>query len=240
MKKLFGGLGLGLLLSSWLVAGDLYMAGGAGYKRPLEAIAKAFEAKSSHQVKMMFGNMQQVSAQIKESDKISLFFGDEKFIQKLGIPHEEKVELGAGKLMLVFSKDSKAALEMASLATPLVKSVGIPDTKSAIYGIAGEEALRHSGVWEKMNDKLKVLQTVPQVSAYLVSGDLDAGLINKTDYIGIKEKVGQALEVDSKLYSPIKIIGVVLKGKEGEAEVRAMLEFLKSPEAREILRAHGL
>lgn len=91
-----------------------------------------------------------------------------------------------------------------------------------------------------MSDKLKVLQTVPQVSAYLVSGDLDAGLINKTDYIGIKEKVGGALEVDSKLYSPIKIIGVVLKGKEGEAEVRAMLEFLKSPEAREILRAHGL
>lgn len=124
MKKLFGGLGLGLLLSSWLVAGDLYMAGGAGYKRPLEAIAKAFEAKSSHQVKMMFGNMQQVSAQIKESDKISLFFGDEKFIQKLGIPYKERVELGTGKLMLVFSKDSKAALEMASLATPLVKSVG--------------------------------------------------------------------------------------------------------------------
>ena len=82
-------------------------------------------------------------------------------------------------------------------------------------------------------------QTVPQVSSYIVSGDIDAGFINKTDYIGIKDKTGSMIEIDSSLYNPIKIVAVVLKEKES-VESKAFLEFLDSQKAKDIAKNYGM
>lgn len=227
-----------LFLAS-LGAGEIYIAGGAGYKRPITELATLFEKGSAHKVKMMFGNMQQVSAQIKESDKIAFFFGDEAFVRKLAIPHQEKIALGSGRLMLVLAKGIALKPELDSLKDRAIKAVGIPDTKSAVYGIAGSEALKNAGLSEAIASKLKVLQTVPQVSAYLVSGDLEAGFINKTDYLGIREKVGEASEVSVSLYTPIRIIAAWIEGRDS-AEIREFASFLRTPEAQAVFARHGL
>ncbi len=233
MKKL---LLLIAFLSVSLFGSELYIAAGAGYKRPVTEAAKLFEAQSGIKLNMIFGNMQQINEQIKNTDKITLFMGDQKFINKLGIQYDEKVNVGKGILMLVYPKNSTfASVEDIQKAS----KIAIPDLKKAIYGSAGDEFLINAGYKESLNEKLIVLQTVPQVSAYLVSGDVDAGFINKTDFIGIQDKVGAGLEIDQKLYSPINIICVTLKGKES-AESAAFLEFLRGDAAKALFKAQGL
>ncbi|MGP1450177.1 MAG: molybdate ABC transporter substrate-binding protein [Wolinella sp.] len=223
-----------------LFSSELYIAGGAGYKRPLQELAMLFESRSGHTVKMMFGNMQQISEQIKASDKVSIFFGDEKFINKLGIQYKESVILGRGILMLVLKNGLNFEPTFELLKSEKIANIGLPHTTNAIYGIAGKEALEKSATMSQVESKLKILQSVPQVSAYLVNGDLDAGFINKTDYLGNKDRLGAVAEVDESLYTPIRIIGVVLSGREQSQEVRAMMEFLKSDEAIGILEKNGL
>lgn len=220
-------------------ASELYIAGGAGYKRPITELAELYEKKSGVKVKMMFGNMQQVGTQIKASDKVAFFFGDERFIKKLELNFDEKIHLGAGRLMLVFSKKVPLQASLEALKDASILSIGIPDVKSAIYGIAGSEAIKNGGL--SIDSKLKVLQNVPQVSAYLVSGDLDAGFINKTDCLGIKDKVGSFVEIDKKLYSPINIVAVRLKEVNADLKVvQDFASFLSTQEVADIFTRHGL
>ncbi|MEY4504685.1 MAG: hypothetical protein RL154_981 [Pseudomonadota bacterium] len=230
---------LALFLTLSLFANELYVAAGAGYKRPITGLGALFEKESGVKINPMFGNMAQVGEQIKNSDKISILFGDEDFIEKLKVSYAQKVDLGKGILVLVFAKNDKNYASIKDLGNPNIKKIGLPDTKKAIYGIAADEFLTNTKLKDSLKDKLTVFQTVPQVSSYLISGDIDAGFINKTDYIGIADKVGSVTDIDSKLYAPIKIVGVVISGKEN-SDTKAFLEFLKSPKAKAILEKFGM
>jgi len=223
---------------SCLFSSEIYIASAAGYKRPINELAKLFEHEKNIKINPMFGNMQQISEQIKNSDKISIFFGDEDFINKLKIKYTTKVELGDGILVLVASQ-GKSILKIEDLLSENIKKIAMPDSKKTIYGIATNETLVHLRLQEKLHEKVMMFQTIPQVSSYIVSGDVDAGFINKTDYLGIKDKVGNSIEVNPKFYNPIKIVGVVLDGKNNQ-EVQTFLTFLESPKAKAILKNNGL
>ncbi|MDQ1326410.1 MAG: Molybdate transporter substrate-binding protein [Campylobacterota bacterium] len=235
MRTLF----LLLALSAGLMANEIYIASGAGYKRAISELSTVFEQKTQMKVNQIYGNMQQISEQIKYSDKIAVFVGDEDFIKKLKIDYSQKIELGMGSLVLVFSKHHQNVSGIEALSLETIKKIGLPDTKKTIYGKAADEFLNHANLHHTLKNKLNVFQAAPQVSSYLISGDLDAGFINKTDYLGIKQNVGKMIEIDKNLYSPIKIIGVVLSGRQSP-QTDSLVEFLSSDEAKNILNKHGL
>ncbi|MCD6653974.1 MAG: molybdate ABC transporter substrate-binding protein [Sulfurovum sp.] len=235
MRTLF----LLLTLSAGLMANEIYIASGAGYKRAVSELSTVFEQKTQIEVNQIYGNMQQISEQIKYSDKIAVFVGDEDFIRKLKIEYSQKIELGMGSLVLVFSKHHQNVSGIEALPLETIKKIGLPDTKKTIYGKAADEFLNHANLRDTLKNKLTIFQAAPQVSSYLISGDLDAGFINKTDYLGIKQNVGKMIEIDKNLYSPIKIIGVVLSGRQSP-QTDSLVEFLSSDEARNILNKHGL
>lgn len=221
------------------MADEIYLASGSGYKRAVSELSTAFEQKEQIKVNQIYGNMQQISEQIKYSDKIALFIGDEDFIDKLKIAYSQKAELGEGSLVLVFSKDHQNISNIEGLSLDAIKKIGLPDTQKTIYGKAADEFLHHSKLFDMLKNKLNIFQSAPQVSTYLISGELDAGFINKTDYLGIKQHIGKMIEIDKHLYTPIKIVCVVLQGKQN-AQTDAFIEFLSSIEAKTILNKHGL
>jgi len=126
------------------------------------------------------------------------------------------------------------------VAGPSVKRLAMPDPKKAIYGLAGTEALAKAGLTAKVQDRLLVVATVPQVTAYLVLGEVDAGLTNLTDVMDLGGKIGGYFKVDEHLYSPIVIGAGVLANAQNHAAVSGFTSFLASPQAREIVRGHGL
>lgn len=85
-----------------------------------------------------------------------------------------------------------------------------------------------------------MVANVPQVSAYLVSGEVDAGFINLTDALGVRERIGGFLEIDPALYDEVRIVAGVVEGRESLPGVEALAAYLASPEAQAILTRHGL
>lgn len=219
-------------------AEPLTVASGAGYKKLVLELAAAFEAKTGKKVELIFGNMGQVVAQAKASGKVHMIIGEQSFLKQAGLALASFTEMGRGTLVVAWPKGQQLA-SLEDLAKPDVKRVAMPDPAKAIYGIAGKEALARAGLAEKLGGKLLVVATVPQVTTYVVTGEVDAGLTNLTDVMGLGGQIGGFFKVDQTLYTPISIGAGVLAGSQSQ-EAAAFVAFLGSAQARELAQKHGL
>ncbi|MGB6067014.1 MAG: molybdate ABC transporter substrate-binding protein [Desulfomonilaceae bacterium] len=228
------------LSQSLAFAESLILAAGAGYKRPLTAIIQAYEMAGGGKIDQIYGNVGNIVMEVKASGKVAFMVADANFLNSSGLQFASFHELGSGVLVIAYRKNVKIQ-QPDDLLKPEITKVAIPDKKFAIYGKAGNEYLRNAGLLDKMRKKLLVVATVPQVSSYLISGNVDAGFINLTDALYIKDKLGGYVTVDRASYNPIKIVVGVVKGYQNNPETKKFLHFLKSaPEVKGILKKAGL
>lgn len=228
---------LAILLGFGSMQAEVLIAAGAGYKKPLEEVASIYEQKSGNKVSRIYGNLQQVIEQAKQSGKIDAILGDERFIEHSKLKVNKPIPIGKGKLVLASSKKAKLK-KIEDLQK--FKQIALPDAKKAIYGIAAVEFLQNANLYEKLESKLLFLATVPQVSTYLIDGSVEVGFINISDYLASKDKLGTMIEIDSALYSPINISFATLKTSKNK-ELGAFIEFVTtSEEAKAIFAKYGL
>lgn len=229
-----------LPLHATLAAEPLAIAAGAGYKRPVVELAQAFERQAGIQVESFFGNMGQVMAQAVQSERVALVFGDQAFLDAAKqLRFERYLSAGKGRLVLAWPK-GRSLSQAGDLTQPAFIRIALPDMRHAVYGKAAAEYLEHSGLGARVNDRLLTVATVPQVSAYLVSGEVDAGFINLTDAIGVRDRIGGFIEIDPALYGEIRIVAGVVEGRSQLSGVSELAAFLETPEAKAILARHGL
>jgi len=225
---------------------SLLLMAGAGYKRPVEALCAAFTRESGIQVERSYGNLQQLFAQARASGRVDALIGDASFIEHardLYLP--QRLTLGQGKMVLAWRRGVDSITSpQHDLST--MQSITLPNPQQAIYGHAAEQWLKAKGLWEPLQDKLKIVQTVPQVSAYLTSGQIDAGFLNLTEALAAKGQLGGYVELQpgAGSYTPIDIIAAMPAADAGDpatAKARAeFARFLQSATAKDILRNSGL
>lgn len=214
------------------------LAAGAGYRKPVLELLQAFTSTTGIKAEASFGNMKQVEVQARQNPDISLMIGDKAFLEPMQMSQRFE-RLGTGRLMLVASK-GKSLRSLADLNQPQYQRIAIPDRSKAVYGNAAFTCLQRSGLITGLISKLMEVATVPQVSAYLVTGDVDAGFINATEALALKDKVGDSLEVAPDCYDPIELSLAVLGGRDQSASTRAFIEFVATPQARQVMQRHGL
>ncbi|MGO2132539.1 MAG: molybdate ABC transporter substrate-binding protein [Halomonas sp.] len=117
--------------------------------------------------------------------------------------------------------------------------ITLPDTDKAIYGRAGSEHLEHDGLINAVNERLLVVGTVPQATAYVTTGEVDAGFINLTDALANAERFGGYLVLDEH-YDPIRIVAAVTAQHADTPEVLDFIDYVDSPAAHTIATNHGL
>lgn len=223
-----------------VAADSLMIAAGAGYKRPVGELAAAFERASGRKVEAFFGNMGQVLNQAAQSDRVAVVFGDLAFLEgATQVGFARFLPAGNGKLVLAWPSGRQVA-SAAAIADPAFARIALPDVRHAVYGKAGSEFLQRSGLADTLKERLVTVATVPQVSAYLVSGEVDAGFINLTDALGVRDRIGGYIEIDPALYGEIRIVGGVVAGREALPGVAELAAFLQTAEARAVLAKHGL
>ena len=191
----------------------LLIAAGAGYKRPITELCNAFEKKSGIRVEQIYGHMAGVVSQAQQSEQVAIIFGDLAYLGKVErLAFAGFAALGNGRLVVAWPKGSVLA-SPNELADKRFTRIAIPDPKAAIFGIAATEYLQRSKLAPLVAGRLQVASTVPQVSAYLISGEVDACFINLTEALAIRDKIGGYVEIDPGLYSTIRIVGGVKIGR---------------------------
>lgn len=219
-----------------LNASDFKIAAGAGYKKPLIEIIKEYE-KNGEKIDSIFGNLKQISTQASQTD-IALIIGDKNFLlKKSNLTFTDFKTLGEGKLVIAYPT-GKTLNSIEDLTKNEIQKISMPQPSKAIYGIAGEEFLKNSALYEKVKDKLLIVATVPQAMTYVLTNEVDASLINLTETIANKKKIGGYILVDKKYYSPIEI--VVGKLNNCTKKCENFLEFLTSETSKSIFEKYGL
>lgn len=219
---------------------ELWIAAGAGYKKPIQEISESFYKKSGIKINKIFGNMQTVSAQVKQSDQIAILIGDKNFLKSkaMGIKFNSYATIGKGILVLAYTKSIKIT-SISDILNDNIKRISIPDTLKAVYGKAAMELLSSKQYYSKIEDKIIISATVPQVSSYLISGEIDAGFINLTDAIGLKGSIGGYITLKNG-YTPIQIVAGTVDGYEKDKSTIEFIDYLSTNECKEILIRFGL
>jgi len=249
-----------LALAGWLVlccgvparAGEAFtIAAGAGYRQLVAALGEAYVKSGQAAPQQVYGNMGQVTAQARESGVVDLVIGDKRFLDATDLEFAAEYPIGQGRPVLAVAKGCKAAawkglktLDAAAgkalLADPAVTRIALPDPKKAIYGRAATEFLDRSGLAPAVESKLLTVGTVPQVSAYVASGEVDLGFINLTDGLAISDKVAALIPLDEALFDPIRIVAKALKTCPNPKAAAGFGAFLATPPARAIVAGQGL
>lgn len=224
------------VLSLFVQAEEVKIASAAGYKKPMMEVIQAYE-EDGDKVEAIFGNMRQVITQAKNGS-IEVVIGDKAFLEKSKLPIQTYQPIGKGKVVLAYSKQS-VLNSVEDLTKEDIKKVAIPQPKKAIYGTAGEAFLRHTNLYDKIENKLYIVAKVPQVVAYLVTGEVDAGIINLTAALANKERLGGYIIVDEQSYAPIEITAASLDRCKSKT-CNEFLTFIASKRAQEIFRRYGL
>jgi molybdate transport system substrate-binding protein len=226
-----------ILAAPAMAADSLLITSGAGYKTVVEALATAFTTESGVPVERIYGNMAQIMGQAQNSGKVDLVVGEESFLRASSLPLDDATPMGVGRLVLAWPKGKP---EPSDLKAPAVGRIAIADPKKAIYGKAAMEYLERSGQHAALKDKVLIVGTVPQVFTYLSTGEVDAGFLNLTQVLAVKEQLGGYREMDATLYAPIAITCFQLKTAPNSAAATDFARFLGSEKAKSILAAHGL
>lgn len=218
-------------------AQDLKIAAGAGYKKPLMDLIKEYE-KSGKKIEPFFGNMKQVTTQAKHTD-IALIIGDKNFLSKRsGLDFKAYTVLGKGKVVIAYPKGVTLS-SIEDIKKQNIKKISMPQPKKAIYGIAGEEFLKSSKMYDDIKEKLYVVATVPQSMTYIVTNEVDAGIVNLTAALANMKKIGGYIEVPQGYYNPIEIVAGKLKACNSK-ECEEFINFLGTKTSKDIFKKYGL
>lgn len=216
----------------------LWVAAGAGYRRPVLQLLEAFSQATGIPAQASFGNMQQVRIQAQENQNMALVVGDRVFLEPMGL-FERYQPLGWGQLVLVTAK-GQAIQSLQDLKDPRFVRIALADQAKAVYGHAAATCLQRMGLLPGLADRMLEVATVPQVAAYVATGEVSAGFVNRTEAIAQKDRTGAQIDAPQSCYDPIELSVGIVKGQDDKASVRAFSEFLKSPAARNILAQHGM
>ena len=202
-------------------------------------LLKLYSTKEGGNVDAIYGNMAQIFAQAKQMD-IALIIADKKFLEKQNeLSFSAYRSIGEGKAVIAYAKGVHFET-LDDVQNEGIKTIAIPEAKKAIYGDAGLEFLENAHLLERVKGKLLVVATVPQVSTYVSTHEVDVGIMNLTAALDSIDKIGGYIKIPQHYYTKIEIVAGSLPACGSNQACQNFLLFLTTKEAKAIFEKYGL
>ena len=240
-RTLLLGAGLLALSSTQALAGEVSVAVAANFTKPAEEIGAAFTAATGDTVSFSFGATGALYAQITQAAPFEVFLSADNVRPAQAVSEGLGVEgtvftYAIGKVVLyspwIDVTDGAAVLEEGAF-----RHIAIADPTTAQHGRAGLESVEKLDLTEAITPRIVTGQTVSQALQFVDSGNAELGFVALSQVMG--KPPSQVWTVPFDHYSPIAQDAVLLKAGEADPAARAFIEFLRGPEAAEIIRKYG-
>jgi molybdate transport system substrate-binding protein len=216
------------------------------------AMREVLAAFKSHlpdvEVTVTYGSSGNFFAQLENRAPFDVFLSADmdyprRLIEKDLARPESAFQYAVGHLVLWVPKQSPIDVEklgIQAVLDPSVRKVAIANPRYAPYGRAAEAALRSSGVYDRIKDRLVLGDNIAQTAQMVDSGAAEIGLIALSLALApeLRER-GRFWELPLDAYPRLEQRGVILNWAEDLESANLLCTFLKEPEAKEILHRYG-
>jgi len=161
------------------------------------------------------------------------------FVVKNNLVASNQVYSPWGNTLVVATPKSSAIqrLDWQDLASDKVTAVFIGDPSTAPFGRHAKEALKASGLWGRVKDKIKTRKNIEILADSLGTANASSvGILFKTN---MTTQLRQLLTVNKRLHKPIRYYMAPLKTAKGNADVTDFLNFMQSHAVNAIFEAEG-
>ncbi|MBS1839622.1 MAG: molybdate ABC transporter substrate-binding protein [Acidobacteria bacterium] len=226
---------------------QLKIAAAADLKFAMSDLAAAYEKQSGVRCNLTFGSSGNFFAQIQNGAPFDIFFSaDSDYPHKLNVaglvlPNTADT-YAIGQLVLWSSASEKidpSKSNWQSLLDPSVKKIAIANPDHAPYGRAALEALKNSGLYQKIKDKLIFGDNIAQAAQFVQSGNAQIGILAESLILSPSFAAGHSWKIPREQYSPLIQSVVALKGSAHKDAAIAFLAWIKTPPAQAIFQKYG-
>jgi molybdate transport system substrate-binding protein len=223
---------------------DVTVFAAASLTDSLKQIAADYQKQTGRTVTFNFEASSILARQIVEGAPADIFFSaDETQMDRLAerglIDAATRADRLGNTLVIVAPKESGLQIHgPADLAAAGVKQIALADPKAVPAGVYAKEWLEKSGVWDAVKPKVVPAENVRAALAAVASGNVDAGVVYKTD-AAISKHVKIVYEVPRADGPDIRYPMALVKASEHPDEAKRFLEYLDSDDAARVFERFG-
>lgn len=210
----------------------------------LTEIQKEYAKESNAILQFNFGASGTLQKQIEEGAPCDLFLSASKAnmdaLEQGGlIVSDSREDLLGNTLTLVTSAEKADLIQgYKALASDAAASIAMGTPESVPAGKYAQQALQNLGLWDQIQDKLIFGKDVKQVLEYVDSGNVDCGLVYKTDALAMKTGV-VVMDLPEASHDPIVYPAALIKDSAQPEAAAKFYDFLKGGKAQEIFKKYG-
>jgi molybdate transport system substrate-binding protein len=227
---------------------ELTVAAAADLSSALQEIGDRYEKQTGVQLKLSFGASGALTQQIQNGAPFDLFFSADmdyprQLIAAGAADPASLYQYAVGKLVLWVPADSPLDLDhkgISVLLDPSVKKIAVANPQHAPYGRAAVAALKHTGIYDQIADRLVLGENVAQAAQFVESGNAQAGFVALAHAVAPAMRgKGKYWEVPADFYPPLAQGVVVVSNSQRKKEAAEFLQYIKTKETSELLRKFG-
>jgi molybdate transport system substrate-binding protein len=232
-----------LLAASCCWASDLQVFAAASLTDSLKEIAAQYEKISGDKIAFNFAASSLLARQIQEGAPADLFFSadEEKMdgLQKRGlILSETRRSVLSNTLVIVVPSDSPVTIDSPQKLAQSNWKIALAEPKTVPAGIYAKAYLQKIGIWSRVIDRLIPTENVRAALAAVESGNVDAGIVYKTD-AGISSRVKIAYEVPIVECPKISYPLAVIRDAKNMEAAKRFAGYLASVDAIVVFKKYG-
>src|SRR5438128_4622469 len=163
----------------------LNIASASDLQFAMNELAASYEKQSGVKLNLTFGSSGNFFAQIQNGAPFDIFFSADsdypKKLEQAGLIVPASIHpYAVGRIVLWSPADSKADPAKSgwnSLLDPSVQKIAIANPDHAPYGRATLEALKKSGLYDRVKEKLVFGENISQAAQFVQSGNAQVGIL---------------------------------------------------------------
>jgi molybdate transport system substrate-binding protein len=233
-----------ILLAAPAPAAELQVAAAASLTDALQEIGPAFSREQGAVVRFNFAASSTLAMQIREGAPIDVFISADELQmdgvarQNLLMPRTRRAIL-SNSLVIVVPADSRAAIHSAAdLASPAIAAIAIAEPSRVPAGVYAKQYLEGTGLWARLASRIVPTDNVRATLAAVESGNVDAGIVYRTD-AAISKRVRVAVVIAGPKAPPISYSAAVIRDTSVPGLAAAFVNYLTSPAARRVFGRYG-
>jgi molybdate transport system substrate-binding protein len=225
-------------------ADEVSIAVAANFTAPLQKIAIDFEKDTGHKLLASYGATGQFYAQIKNGApfEVLLAADDEtpsRLVKEGAAVSGTQFNYAIGKLVLWSAREAIVDGSGGVLKSGGFDHIALANPKIAPYGAAAIEVMKSLGVYDSLQAKFVMAETITQAYQFVKSGNAPLGFVAFSQVLKDGKVEGSAWMVPVNLYQPIRQDAVILDKGKAKPAAEALMKYLKSDKAKAIIKSYG-